>query len=403
MLLHSPQIPLLFAPVSGALRGLVVAQPSAHLSPTTAKVRGHNNHRVTEIYPTPQPIGQVSLVKELEQQIIDLGVCLLNLIKKNHRVGLTTHRLRKATTLAIPHIPRGRANHTAHIVSLGILAHIESEQCIGAVEECLSQLLSQQCLTYTCRAYKEKDTHRSSPLRQPRTRAHNRASQPLHGSLLSHNTATKPFGKTRESLTLAQREALGRNPRCQSDNSAHLLLVHHTPLIGTQRSTRPDLIKEVNRLVGEVAVGDISLGKAHARGQRLVSIAHRVVLLVAGAEVVEDCERLFGGCLLHHHALKAAVEGSIALKMFAVLGKGGRTNALHSTTRKGRFQDICRIERPLRRACANNVVYLVNKEYYILIFTQILHQLANPLLELSSVLCPCHQPCNIERKNFFST
>ena len=47
-------------------------------------------------------------------------------------------------------------------------------------------------------------------------------------------------------------------------------------------------------------------------------------------------------------------------------------------------------------------MYLVNKHDDVLVLLQFLHQLAQSLLELSTILGACHDGSHVERINFFA-
>src|SRR5438132_680685 len=56
--------------------------------------------------------------------------------------------------------------------------------------------------------------------------------------------------------------------------------------------TRARLVDEVDRLVGEVAVGDVTVGEVGRGHDRLVRDRHAVVRLVALPQALEDLDRL---------------------------------------------------------------------------------------------------------------
>ena len=54
-----------------------------------ANVAGHDNYAVAEIHPAPFGIGQVTIIKNLEQYIEDVGMRFLNLIQQYDAVGIS--------------------------------------------------------------------------------------------------------------------------------------------------------------------------------------------------------------------------------------------------------------------------------------------------------------------------
>jgi hypothetical protein len=53
-----------------------------------------------------------------------------------------------------------------------------------------------------------------------------------------------------------------------------------------------DLVDHVDRLVGQLAVVDVARRQLDRRLDRLVGVAHAVVLLVVGLEALEDLDRV---------------------------------------------------------------------------------------------------------------
>ena len=73
--------------------------------------------------------------------------------------------------------------------------------------------------------------------------------------------------------------------------------------------------------------------------------------------------------------------------MLLILAECRRPNDLHLPARKGRLQDVRRIQRSLRTACADERMDLVNEKDDILRLDDIIHHIFEPLLKLATVLC----------------
>ena len=161
---------------------------------------------------------------------------------------------------------------------------------------------------------------------------------------------------------------------------------------------RSGLVHDVDGLVGEVAVGDVASGEVHACLQRLLAVAHLVVLLVVGSDVVQNLERLFGRRGFDHHLLETPLEGRVALDILAVLVERRRADGLQLAARQGRFEDIGRVEAPLRRAGADDGVYLVDEDDRVLGLAQFVDQLLHALFELAAELRARHERRDVERE-----
>ena len=57
-------------------------------------------------------IGQDTILQDLEQDIKDIRMGFLNLIKENHRVGLSAHPFGQLTTIVITDITGRRPDQT---------------------------------------------------------------------------------------------------------------------------------------------------------------------------------------------------------------------------------------------------------------------------------------------------
>jgi len=96
------------------------------------------------------------------------------------------------------------------------------------------------------------------------------------------------------------------------------------------------LVEQVNRLVGQEAVGNIAAGMLDGKAQRLVGIADGVEFLVALLDAVEDRQGLFFVRRRDLDGLEAALERAVALDAFAELGRGRGADALHFAAGRAR-------------------------------------------------------------------
>src|SRR5215211_6873589 len=76
---------------------------------------------------------------------------------------------------------------------------------------------------------------------------------------------------------------------------------------------RGGLVDEVDRLVGQEAVGDVPVGELRRGLEGLVGDLHLVVLLVAVAQALEDLHGLLGRRLLDADLLEATLQRRVAL------------------------------------------------------------------------------------------
>src|SRR5829696_3259138 len=102
------------------------------------------------------------------------------------------------------------------------------------------------------------------------------------------------------------------------DPAAHLVdLRGHGVDLDLQPRGR--LVDEVDRLVGEEAVGDVALAERRGGHDRRIGDADVVVGLVALLEPAEDRDGVLDGRLADHHGLEAALQRGVLLDVLAVL------------------------------------------------------------------------------------
>ena len=159
---------------------------------------------------------------------------------------------------------------------------------------------------------------------------------------------------------------------------------------GSAGRAQPDaaggLVDQVDRLVGQVAVGDVADRQVSGRADRVVGDLDLVVLLVARADAEQDVDRLLERRLLDHHRLEAALERGVALDVLAVLVERRRADALQLAARQRRLEDVRRVDRALGRAGTDERVQLVDEQHRVVGVAQLLDDLLEPLLELAAVL-----------------
>ncbi len=130
----------------------------------------------------------------------------------------------------------------------------------------------------------------------------------------------------------------------------HVELVRH----GVDLDAQPagGLVDEVDRLVGQEAVGDVALGELRGGDQRGVLDAHAVVHLVALAQAAQDRDRVGHGRLAHEHGREAALERRVLLDVLAVLVERRGADRAQLAAREHGLEQVGRVDRALGRAGA---------------------------------------------------
>ena len=160
---------------------------------------------------------------------------------------------------------------------------------------------------------------------------------------------------------------------------------------------RGGLVDEVDRLVGQEAVGDVAVRQLGGRLQRLFGDVDLVVRLVAVAQALEDLHGLLHGGLVDRDLLEATLQGRVALEVLAVLVERGRAHGLQLAARERRLEDRRGVDRALGGTCADEVVELVDEQDDVAALGDLLHHLLQALLELAAVLRAGDQRRQVER------
>ena len=126
-----------------------------------AKVGGQYDYGVLEIYRSALRVGDTAVIKYLEQNVEYIGVSLLDLIEEDYGVRLAANSLSQLTALLITNISRRRSDKTAHGVFLHVLGHVDTDNVLFIVKQCLCQSLCKLGLTNTCRTHEEEGTDRT--------------------------------------------------------------------------------------------------------------------------------------------------------------------------------------------------------------------------------------------------
>ena len=161
---------------------------------------------------------------------------------------------------------------------------------------------------------------------------------------------------------------------------------------------RGGLVDEVDRLVGQEAVGDVAVGE-HRRGdERGVADLDAVVRLVALLQPAQDRDRVRDGRLADEDRLEAALERRVLLDVLAVLVERRRADRAQLAAREHRLEQVRRVDGALGRAGADDRVQLVDEEDDLALGVLDLGQDGlQPLLELAAVLRAGEQRADVER------
>ena len=156
------------------------------------------------------------------------------------------------------------------------------------------------------------------------------------------------------------------------------------------------LVDHVDRLVGQLAIGDVAVGQRHRGVDGLLGDLDSVMGLVLVAQALDDLDRLRHGGRLDDDRLEAALEGAILLDVLAVLVQRGGADRLDLAAGQRRLEHVRGVDRALGGAGPDERVQLVEEEDDVLRLADLLHDRLQALLELAAILGAGHQGAEVE-------
>ena len=156
------------------------------------------------------------------------------------------------------------------------------------------------------------------------------------------------------------------------------------------------LVDHVDRLVGELALGDVAVGQLHREVDRRVADLHAMVRLVLRAEPLDDLDRLLHRRGADDDRLEPPLEGAVLLDVLAVLVERGGADALDLAAGERRLEHVGGVDGALGRAGPDERVQLVDEEDHVLRLPDLLHDGLQALLELAAVLGARDQGAQVE-------
>ena len=125
---------------------------------------------------------------------------------------------------------------------------------------------------------------------------------------------------------------------------------------------RGRLVDEVDRLVGQEAVGDVAVRQRRGRDERRIGHAHAVVLLVLLLEAAQDRDRVLDRGLADEHRLEAPRQRRVLLDVLPVLVERRRADAVQLAAGKRRLQEVRGVHRAFALAGPDQRVHLVDEQ-----------------------------------------
>ncbi|ABA48459.1 200 kDa antigen p200, putative [Burkholderia pseudomallei 1710b] len=361
------------------------------------RVRRHDDDDVAEIRLAAVVVRQRAVIHHLQQHVEDVRMRLLDLVEQQHAVRLLRDGLGQQAALVEPDVSGRRADQAAHRVTLHVFRHVEADQLDAERER---QLARHFGLADARRAGEQERADRLVELAEARARHLDRGGERVDRRVLAEHDALQIAVERLQLAAVVLRHALRRHARDLRDDFLDLALADRLLLLGfRQHALRgARFVDHVDRLVGQMAVGDEPRRQFGGRRQRARRILDAVMLLEARLQAAQDRDRLLDARLGHVDLLEAPRQRRILLEDAAIFGKRRRANALERARRQRRLQQVRRIERAARRgARADQRVDLVDEEYRVRPLLQLLQHRLQTLLEIAAVLRAREERAHVER------
>ena len=330
-------------------------------------------------------VGQGGVVHDLEQDVVDVGVGLLDLVEQQDGVRGAADRVGQQAALVEADVARRRADQPGHGVLLHVLAHVEAGK--GDAEH-LGELAGELRLADPGGAREEEAADR--PLQGAEagaTQLHRRRDR-ADRLVLTEDDRLQLLLQVEEGVPVVAGDGLLRNFRHRGDDALHVDRVEDALafVLRHQAVRGAGLVDEVDRLVGQAAIEQVAGREVGGGVERFVGVLDLVVLLVAVAEAAQDLGRLLDRRLLDLDHLEAARQRAVAVERALVLGVGGRADAAQFARSEAGLQDIRGVQRTRRnRAGADDRVDLVDEQDVLGLGDDPVDHRLEPLLEVAPV------------------
>ena len=162
---------------------------------------------------------------------------------------------------------------------------------------------------------------------------------------------------------------------------------------------RRRLVDQVDRLVGQEPVGDVTVRQRCRRDQGAVGDAHAMVRFVLVLEPAQNRDRVLDARLVDIDRLEAARQGGVLLDMLFVFVERGGADAMQLAARQRRLEQVGSVHRAVGFAGADDGVHLVNEQdVRARRGGDLLQHGLEPLLELAAVFRAGDERAHIERQ-----
>ena len=137
---------------------------------TGAGVTRHDDYRILEVNLAAIAIRQNTIIQDLQKQVVNVRVSLFNFVQKYDRIRMLAHLFTQLSTAIFKaHVSRRSANQTAHAVLFHVFAHVDTDKRILTAKKFLAKDFRKFRLADTRRTEEQEATHRALVVADTRT------------------------------------------------------------------------------------------------------------------------------------------------------------------------------------------------------------------------------------------
>ena len=157
------------------------------------------------------------MVHHLQQDVVDVGVRLLDLVEQHDAVGMRADRVDQQAALLEADVAGRRADEPRDRVLLHVLAHVEADELVAELQR---ELLGELGLADAGRPGEQEAARRPIGLAEPRARSLDRLRDQVHGLVLAEHDALERFLERPQPLAIRRRGLPGGDARHARDDGS---------------------------------------------------------------------------------------------------------------------------------------------------------------------------------------
>ena len=360
-------------------------------------VRRHHQDHVAKIGLAAVVVGERPVVHHLQQQVENLRMRFLDLVEQHHGVRVLADRLGQQAALVEADVSRRCADEARHRVAFHVLGHVETNQFDT---EAMGQLARDLGLAHAGRAGEQERTDGLVFLAQARARHLDGPGQRLDGPVLAEDRQLEVALQRSQHILVGRRDALGRNSRHLGDDILDHFDGHGIAPVAdrNQAQVGAGLVHDVDGLVGQMTVIDVTRGQLDRGFERGRLVADAMVFLEPRFQAIEDGHRFRDGRLRYIYFLETSRKCMIFLENPSVFTVGGRTDTADLTVGQHRLDQVARVHHPARSGTrANHRMDLVDEQDRPRVVADFGDHALEALLEITAVLGTGNQGAHVER------